>query len=877
MRLTSVFLFLLFFSFTLFSQETENRNYNVFSSADERINIDGKLDEPVWLNANWENKFIQHEPYEGKEPSQQTEYAILNDDNNLYVAIKAFDKSPDSISMRLTRRNETDGDMVGIFFDTYHDLRTAFGFIVSAAGVKSDMVQSNDGANEDMTWDPIWWVKTTKNEQGWIAEMRIPLTQLRFEEGEEQKWGLQVVRYIFRKDELSTWQLSKREKSGFVSQFGTLSGLSNIKPKNSLNITPYVVARTERFEKVPENPFRANGKANDLNAGLDAKIGLTNYLTMDLTINPDFGQVEADPSEVNLSTYETFFEEKRPFFIEGKSILQYNLQFGDGQLASEGLFYSRRIGRRPQHYPSLQSGEYAQTPDFTSILGAAKITGKTQNGWSIGVLESVTSEETAKIKGIGEGRTAIVDPLTNFFVGRVQKDFNEGNTYLGGMFTAVNRSDKHEHLNFLHKSAYTGGFDFVHRWNDRNWMMDLGAYFSNVNGTTEAIDRTQRSYIRNYRRPDADYVTYDPNRTSLFGHGGKFSISKLGGRWNVGSIISWKSPGLEVNDVGFAQQVDRVLQVIWSGYNFYEPFSIFRNMRFNFNQFAIWDFGGNRNTLGFNLSGRTQLSNFWRVFGSINYSGEQQFNSALRGGPALKIPGYKNAHFGVFSNPQKKFTIGFNGGTYISNEKDFRNISNWNISLGYRPMKSLRIEVEPGISQYKDELMYVGQRAYNSDMRYIMSNIKRNTIQTSFRINYNISPDLTIQYWGQPFIASGEYSAFKHITDSKAENLTDRYNSYSSDQISFNADWNAYVIDENRDGNIDYTIGKPDFNVKEFLSNFVVRWEYRPGSTVYLVWSQTRNQYINDGTFELSNDLNQLFGEKANNIFLVKFSYRLGR
>ncbi|MDX1284932.1 MAG: DUF5916 domain-containing protein, partial [Draconibacterium sp.] len=558
MKLTSVFLFLVLIN-TLAAQEREIKNHNVTTTNNLNINVNGVLDEPEWKLANWEDNFTQHEPLEGRPPFMQTEFAVLYDDNNIYAAIQAHDKRPDSISMRLTRRDITDGDMVGIMFDTYYDKRTAFAFIVSAAGVKSDFIMSNDGQNEDNTWNPIWWVKTSKTESGWNAEMRIPLTQLRFEEGEEQLWGLQVLRFIFRKEELSTWQPMKRETSGFVSQFGTLNGIKNIKPKNSLNVTPYVVARTERFEKEPENPFKNSGKINDIDVGLDAKLGLTNYLTMDLTINPDFGQVEADPSEVNLSTYETFFEEQRPFFVEGKNILNYSLQFGDGDLAAEGLFYSRRIGRRPHYYPGLNQGEYTDVPDFTRILGAAKVTGKTNNGWSVGVLESVTAEESAKIKGIGEGRSQSVEPLTNFFVGRIQKDFNEGNTLIGGMLTSVNRSINDSHLEFLHKSAYTGGIDFVHKWNDRNWLLDAGLYFSQVNGTEEAIMRTQKSYIRSFQRPDADYVELDPNRTSLGGHGGKLAIGKVGGKFNFGTILSWKSPGLELNDVGFAQQVDRAL------------------------------------------------------------------------------------------------------------------------------------------------------------------------------------------------------------------------------------------------------------------------------------------------------------------------------
>ncbi len=876
MKITSVILLLLTYNY-VFAQEIEIKNYSANKVNDLNITIDGNINETEWQTANWENQFIQHEPYEGKAPHQQTEFAILYDENNIYVAIKALDKSPDSISMRLSRRDEPDGDMAGVMFDTYFDKRTGFCFFVSAAGVKLDFISSSDGENEDATWDPIWWVKTTKTVDGWNAEMRIPLTQLRFEEGEEQLWGMQVLRFIFRKEEMSSWQPMKRETAGFISQFGTMDGIKNIKPKNTLDVTPYLVAKTERFEKEPENPFRSSGKINGFNAGLDAKIGLTNFLTLDLTINPDFGQVEADPSEVNLSTYETFFEEKRPFFIEGKSILEYTLGIGGGGMGTEGLFYSRRIGRRPNYYPSLESGEYADIPAFTSILGAAKITGKTSNGWSIGVLESVTAEENAEIKGIGDGRTQSVEPLTNFFVGRLQKDFNEGNTYIGGMVTSVNRSINDEHLEFLHKSAYTGGMDFTHKWDDRNWSTSAGFYVSQVNGTEEAITRTQTSYIRNFQRVDADYVTLDTTRTSLMGSGGKISIGKVGGKFNVGAFASWKTPGLEVNDVGFAQQVDRILQVVWVGYHIYEPFSIFRDININGHQFGAWDFGGNKTGIGGSIRTSAQFTNYWRGSFSFSLNGTQQSNSALRGGPALIEPGYKYVRFGFFSNQQKKITFELSGGQYFSNENGYRSIKDYELEIGYRPFKSLKVGIAPGINSYNNDLQYVTQSGYNNDTRYVMAHIDRTTVNMSLRINYNITPDLTIQYWGQPFVATGEYTEFKHITDSKADNLTDRYNIYTDQQISFNEENQTYLIDDNVDGTVDYSFGKPDFNVKEFLSNLVVRWEYRPGSTVYLVWSQTRNEYQNDGTFDFTNDVKDLFSEKPKNIFLLKFSYRIGR
>ncbi|NQU85985.1 MAG: carbohydrate binding family 9 domain-containing protein [Mariniphaga sp.] len=876
MKLAS-FLCMLFLITTLNAQEIVKKNYPAKNLNDLNISIDGDFNEEVWETAVWENQFIQHEPIEGNPPFQQSEFAVLYDENNIYVAIKSLDTSPDSISMRMTRRDVTDGDLVGIMFDTYHDMRTAFAFIVSAAGVKSDFVMSNDGENEDNTWDPIWFVKTSLADYGWNAEMRIPLTQLRFEEGDEQLWGMQVLRFIFRKEELSSWQPMQREKSGFVSQFGTMDGIKNIKPKNNLDIMPYVVARTDRFKQVENNPFLESGKKDNFDIGFDAKIGLTNYLTLDLTVNPDFGQVEADPSEVNLSTYETFFEEKRPFFIEGKNILTYKLNFGDGDLAYDGLFYSRRIGRRPNYYPDLNSGEYADIPDATRILGAAKITGKTKSGWSIGVLESVTAEEKAEIKGIGNGRTQSVEPLTNYFIGRLQKDYNEGNTYLGGMFTAVNRNIDDSHMEYLHKSAYSGGIDLVHKWNDKKWQLDFSSYFSHVTGATEAITRTQKSFTRGFQRPDADYMTLDTSRTSLTGQGGKLTLWEFDGNQKFLLAFSWKSPGLELNDVGYLQAPDDIMQVFWTGYRFYKPFLIFREANLNLNQWVSMDFGGNIKVIGGNINAGSQLKNFWRVFGSFNLSGNQLFNSALRGGPALKIPGYKNINLGFNSNQQKKLTPNFSTGHYISNEKNFRRNTRYNFGIGYRPMKTLNINISPGISKYSDQLQYVTQRDHQNETRYIFAHIDRKTLNMSLRINYNITPDLSIQYWGQPFIATGKYNNFKYITDSKADNLSDRYHLFDSNQISYNSGDETWNIDEDRDNSTDYSFGKPDFNIKELISNLVVRWEYQPGSTLFLVWTQNRSGYSGEGSFDFSRDFQGIFDENPYNIFLVKLSYRLGR
>jgi hypothetical protein len=859
----------------LFAQNQPKKEYYPGECAKNELSIDGKLDEPAWQQATWQDDFTQYEPSEGKNPSQKTEFAILLDENYIYVGFKCWDNHPDSIVQRLTRRDEMDGDFVAVQFDSYFDKRTAFSFMANAAGIKNDFIISNDGENEDNTWDPIWLVKTSRDDKGWYAEMKIPLTQLRFEGNSEQTWGLQVGRSLFRKQQVSLWQASTKKTAGWVSQYGELKGLKNLKSRKVADIMPYAVARTDRYEKETGNRFKESGKKNQLDAGLDGKLGLTNNLTLDFTINPDFGQVEADPSQVNLSSFETFFQEKRPFFIEGKNILSFPLMFGDGDLASENLFYSRRIGRRPHYDPELKDGEYIDAPEFTSILGAAKITGKTKTGWSLGVLESLTSEEFADISD-GTQRREMIEPFTNYTIGRVQKDFNKGNTLLGGIFTSVNRNLAEEQLNYLHKSAFTGGFDFVHKWHNKDWELDFSSYFSRVEGSAEAITNTQKSWIHGFQRPDASYLKLDTTRSSLSGQGGKIVFSKNGGKLKFMAATAWKSPGLELNDVGYMRQADNILEVFWVGYRIYEPFSIFRNMNLNFNQWTEWNFGGELTGPGGNVNGHTQLKNYWNLNLGANWNGQGLSTTELRGGPALKTSGTKNVWFAFGSNDQKRLTgeaqIMLLGG----NEKNSKQMFDCGISLGYRPSKSLKITLSPSFNSNNDELQYVTQQDYSNKTDYIFARIHQKTLSASLRINYIITPNLSIQYWGQPFLASGKYTEFKRITDSRANKYNNRFGLLNSNELAYISNDDQYRVSDQVGSQL-YTFDQPDFNVKEFLSNMVVRWEYLPGSTIYLVWSQTRNQSVSNGNFNFNNDLTKLFDEKPYNIFLLKMSFRLGK
>jgi hypothetical protein len=869
-------LIILIASWQSFGQPTEKKQYQATKVIMPPV-INGILDDEAWKPGEWSDDFTQNEPYNGRPASQRTEFKILYDENNLYVAIKAFDTSPDSIVNRLTRRDQADGDLVGIILDSYHDLRTGFLFGVSSSGVKYDRMFSNDGQNEDQSWDPNWWVKTSVNKEGWVAEMKVPLSQVRFEKNSGDVWGLEIARVLYRKNETTFWQHIPKDAPGFIHLMGELKGLENIKPRKILDVTPYGVAKTETFAKEPDNPFRSKGRSSGLNGGIDAKIGVTNNMTMDLTINPDFGQVEADPSEVNLSAYETFFNEKRPFFIEGNNITNFGLGLGDGEIGNDNLFYSRRIGRRPQGYPDIPDTWHADVPNFTTILGAAKLTGKTQDGLSVGFVEAVTAKEVAEIDTVGGSRISeTVEPLTNYLVGRVQKDFKEGNTILGGIFTSTNRDVDANLGSFMHKAAYTGGIDFTQYFKEKSWMFNLNTAFSYVSGSKEAIEKTQMSSARYYQRPDNHYVRFDPNRTSLAGSGGRMQMMKLNGHWNFIGCIIWKTPGFETNDMGYMRQADQLLSVLWAQYNVWEPKGIYRSYRINFDIYSQWTFGGDNVGKGVEANANMTFKNFWSIFTGGNIATPCLSTDMLRGGPIMMMPGNMNARLGFSTDNHKKIVAEFYANEHIGLEKSSKNFST-GVDLSVKPSNYLVITLSPGYSTSFNELQYVEQTSNGGSDRYVFANIDRKTISASFRVNLNLSPDLTLQYWGQPFVATGSYTKYKYITDPLADSYHNRFLTYTDDQ--YLPDPENIVIDENRDGTEDYRFGLPDFNVREFLSNLVLRWEYNPGSSVYLVWSQTRSSYDNNGTLNVMNDVSDLFNtsdNKPHNVFLVKFSYRFG-
>lgn len=838
--------------------------------------IDGKFDDPAWNLVEWHSGFVQREPRDGAEPSQQTAFKIVYDQDNIYLAIRAFEEDPSDIVSRLTRRDQVDGDIVGVQIDSYADKRTAFSFLVSAAGVKIDFFVSNNGQNEDFTWDPIWYVRTSVDESGWNAEMQIPLSQLRFSRNGNGNWGLQVVRYIHRHDELSLWKQIPKESSGWVHQFGELAGIFEIKPRRQMDISPYTVARTESFERITGNPY-ADGSAHGLNGGLDAKIGITNDLTLDVTVNPDFGQVEADPSVVNLTAFETFFEEKRPFFIEGRNIFRFALTPGGGDMAADNLFYSRRIGRNPQYRPATGPDEYLRMPGNTPILGALKLSGKTREGLSVGAMQTITARNYARISLEGEERHQVVEPLTSYSVARVQQDMNEGNTIVGLMLTSTVRDIDGPALQFLHNSAYSGGIDFTRYWNDRNWYLSSKLIFSHVRGEPEALLRTQTSAVRYYQRPDASHIRLDPDRTYLSGHGGTMEIGRIGGgNFSYGGFLHWKSPGLELNDIGFIRSTDETLQVLWAGYRILEPVSIFRTLQLNLNQYTGFDFGGNLLANGGNLNVNTQFTNHWSAGTGSSFQLERMSNHVLRGGPSMRIPGLRNSWISVSSDSRKKLRF---SAMYI-NMNSFEGSGHQNtfrLTTTYLPVNALSVSVSPSFTANTQELQYVTQLGTGTGKRYILAGMDQKTAAMAVRVNYSITPELSLQYYGQPFISAGRYRDFKYVTDPAAANLENRFSLLSGSRVMYDENQNRYHFDENDDGIYDYQVVNPDFNALFFNSNLVVRWEYMPGSVMFLVWSQGRDRYSSNGEFSFGGQVGELFDIHPHNVFMLKISYRLGR
>lgn len=867
---------------SLNAQDTTTQNVEQRSYTTKRLNsapnIDGKLDDACWQTIDWQSDFIVNTPNNGELPVNQTKIKIMYDDNYLYLGFKCLDDNPEELINRLGRRDSWPGEWIAINIDSYGDNNTAFSFGGSVSGVKGDSFVTGNGDDWDENWNPVWYLKTDIDEEGWIAEAKIPLSQLRFGKQEEQVWGIQVLRKDFRKDERSFWQHVPNSANGWVSNFGELRGIKGIKPKRQLEIQPYIVSSFESSATEEDNPF-ADGFSTGYNFGLDGKLGLTNDITLDLTINPDFGQVEADPSALNIDGFQIFFNEQRPFFIENNNLFSFQVtgSSAGGKFNTDNLFYSRRIGSRPRGDIDIPDGAFVDRPKFTSILGSAKVSGKTRNGWSVGLMESITQQEEAKVVLGTESVSQIVEPLTNFFVGRLSKDFNQGATTIGGTFTSVNRDLDGTGLeDQYHSDALTGGLNFVHTWNQREWEIKGSLIFSEVRGTVEKINDTQTKFEHYFQRPDAEHLSVQ-DQTSLSGNGGTLSIGNYWGEDNLSfqSGVTWRSKGLELNDIGFLNTSDEINYFFWAAYRLPKANKTFRTFQINYNTWSRWTTGNEHLYLAVNTNADATFQNFWSLSSTVNFELKDISQKALFGGPLLRrAPGfYKSINIG--SDSRKNFTSSLNYGRFdaIGSDKGSVIVQNINLTLRYQFSDALSLSLSPRYFTQHRKIQNVDFVEIGSDKRYITATINQKTLSSSVRLNYSLTPNLTIEYWGQPFVSIGNYSDFKFITNSTATEFTDRFHLYGDSEISFDEVEDIYTIQENGT-NHNYSFSNPDFNFVEFRSNMVLRWEYKPGSEFFFVWTQSNSNFSDPQQGLLNTLRDDLFNEEAQNIWLMKMTYR---
>ena len=824
--------------------------------------IDGILDDDCWKTGNWAGDFVQWIPNEGAKPSFPTFVKILYDDKNLYVAIRAVDREPLKISRKGGRRDEMTGDMAGITFDSYHDHRTGFEFDMTAGRQKIDAILPNSGIG-DMNWDAVWYGKVGYQDSACVEELQIPLSQLRYSNHYDQVWGLHVWRWVDRLQEESDWEKQSSTGPGMLYLFGELRGIKGLKKSQRIELRPYTLGELKTFKKVAANPFANTGHRFSDNIGLDAKIGIGSNFTVDMTVNPDFGQVESDPSVMNLTAFETFYEEKRPFFLEGKSIFNYDID-------DFSLFYSRRIGHTPSFQPSLGDKDYIQTPDHSTILSAVKFSGKTAEGLSVGALQSFTANEKATINSLSGDRKVSVEPFTSYAVARVQRDFNQSNTMFGGILTSTNRSINSPDLYFLNKGAFTGGLDLMHYWKEKEYYLEAHVIGSDIHGETEAIRSLQLSSARYYQRPDAGYLHYDSTLTSLSGHGGKIKIGKGSkGLWKYSTEIGWRSPGLDLNDIGYLQTSDLIHQRNMLSYFINKPKSVFRTYSVGLEQNNNWDYSGQYLSSDILSTIAADFKNRWGFANTLKFRNETLDTRILRGGPAMLMPSNWTETFSLKSDQSRKLTMNFLTTASFSGDHSYH-FNEYSAGITLRPVNTLLFSMNIDYSGKTDKLQYVDTKISNQTNRCILGRLNQETLGLTFRIDYNITPEISLQYYGSPFATQGTYTEFKVVTKSRDQNFNNRF-SILKNPVLVNG--NEYQIDENSDNIVDYSFKKPDFNFNQFRSNMVFRWEYRPGSQIFLVWSSDRTDLLNPGNEPLHNAAGRLTNTVPTNFFLIKFNY----
>jgi hypothetical protein len=846
--------------------------------------IDGRLDDPAWALATPITQLVQTDPEEGNPVSESTEVRILYDHEAIYVGARLYDREPQRIVHRLGRRDvDTQSDDFRVLFDSYHDHRTAFRFTVNAAGVKQDILFGDDGAFADTSWDPVWDVATTVDSLGWTAEMRIPFSQLRFSGAHEQVWGVRFVRWIQRKNEFALFPFVGKTESGFASRFAHLVGLGDIAAPRRLELLPYTVGRgTYDTPPALNDPFD-RGHSYFGGAGVDVKYGLSSNLTLDATVNPDFGQVELDPSFVNLTAFEQFLPERRPFFVEGRDIFGFG---GTGQWISFAntpqYFYSRRIGRPPQLNATVPAGGFADVPGHTTILGAAKVTGRTVGGWSMGVLDALTGSATATLDSSAVRWSQVVEPLTNYVVARIKRDF-AGRGGVGFLATGVTRRIDAAALDSLRRGAYLAGTDFYHRWHGNDYSLQGSVGVSYVTGDTLALQATQQQSSRYFQRPDAtNYLRYDPHRTSLAGATGDLAVSKDGGNANWSLAFGTSTPGFEVNDLGFQHRADRISMDAFVGYRWTRPGKVFRQASIAADPVGFsWNYGGDRILQIYDLNLFGELLNYWGGNAGVFHQAQAIDDRLTRGGPSALLPETWSLFGSLFSDQRRLVNATVN----VNHVHDAA--GGWTFQLtpvfAIRPSGAVQIQLTPDYLVGRSAAQYVttqGDPAASTTYgaRYVFAELVQHQADVTVRLNLTFTPTVSLQLYAQPFTFAAGYQSFKELRAPR----TFTFNVYGRDNgstISYDPSTSLYTVHPDGARPADsFQFANPDFRQRSLRSSLVLRWEYRPGSTAFVVWTQSRFGSLASAAFDAPNFFaHEVFRDPPTNVFLVKVSYWLSR
>jgi hypothetical protein len=806
--------------------------------------IDGRDDDRVWSSAPVISGFKQWRPNEGKDPRFKTEAKIAYDASNLYVFVRAFDPHPDSIIRLLERRDSfTSSDMVWLFIDSYHDRRTGYEFGVNAVGVKTDGAISNDG-NEDFAWDGVWDVATRIDSLGWTAEYRIPLSQMRYSRDRTHTFGIIIDRDIYRYSERESWPLLRQSKPGFVSQFGSLHGLDDLEAPRRLEAVPYVV--TKNATEIVNNAF---AQRSSVAAGGDVKYRIASNLTLDATINPDFGQVEADPAVLNLSAYESFFDERRPFFVAGRGLFRFDVNCSAVNCNGESLYYSRRIGRTPE-----LAGIYGDTVPLQpiTIIGAGKMIGRLPAGLTLGVLDAVTERVASP------GDTTF-DPATNFAVLRGTQDFRKGNSTIGAMLTGVNRRLDQWSSPYLASSAYTGAVDFRHRLFKNNYEVSGSFDQSRVQGSASTLLAIQRNGVHNYQRPDAD-LPLDPNRTVLTGDAEEFKFGKIAGaHLNFETAYQRRSPGFEINDLGFLRRADQVSWNTWAGFFDRKQRKYYNSFQLNNNWWQYWTTDGLPLEAAYNTNVHINFKNNWGLHtgGTLGQLGTTYDDRAARGGPAVRQDPYIAPWLFIVGDDRRSI-VPFMGVNYFRGDGGRNSSLNLNPEIDYKVLGRFSSAFIFSWSHNITDNQFFGRFADAAGQHYTFAHLDQHTTSLTARLNFTFSPDMSLQTYLQPFVSKGQYSSVRQLsTTPRAEAYDDRYAPYNNPGV---------------------TSDPGGFNFKQLQSNVVFRWEYKPGSTLFAVWNSGRQGFLpREGTESFRGDVGNLFDLHPANTFLVKVSYWLNR